>query len=155
MAYENIGTFTAGQVLTAAQMNEVGGNLNIIGGAWTSWTPQVYQAADRTSSIQYAKYLSAGKLTIVSCAITVTAAGSSGSRIEVQDLPVTVAAGCPLVGAFYYVRTGVAGYAGSTYKLSDTSLGFAYDTTALIGQSPAFATSNGDTCWFTVTYEAA
>ena len=40
MAWTTPSTWTAGAVLTAAQLNtQVKGNLDVIGGAWTAYTP--------------------------------------------------------------------------------------------------------------------
>lgn len=161
MAWSIGSDVTAGSVLTASRYNQdVIANLTELApffSAWTSWagTLQVFQAANRTSTNTYAKYLQVGKLVIVSASITITATGSAGSRIEVRGLPVAAATNAPINGSGYYVDAGTAGYQVAAQVLTTTSIGFAYDTVALIGQSPSFATANGDTLNFTVMYEGA
>jgi hypothetical protein len=161
MAFVTPTDVTVGSVLTASRYNaDVTENMTQLApffSAWTSWTStiQVFQAANRTSTNTYAKYLQVGKLVIASASITITATGSAGSRIEVRGLPVESATNAPINGSGYYVDAGTAGYQVAAQLLSTTSIGFAYDTSALIGQSPSFATANGDTLNFTVMYEAA
>ena len=152
--------FAPGDILNAAQMNAIGDNLVELSpffAAWTSWagTLQVFQNADRTSTNTYANYLQIGKLVIASANITIPATGSAGSRIEVRGLPVASATNVPINGSGFYLDAGTAGYPVAVQGVSTTAVAFAYDTAAFIGQSPSFATANGDTLNFTVMYEAA
>ena len=64
------GLFTAGQILTAAQLNTyVRDNLNTIGDAWTAFTP----ALTNLTGTAAGRYVKAGRLVICEVNVTVTA----------------------------------------------------------------------------------
>jgi hypothetical protein len=64
------GLFTAGQILTAAQLNTyVRDNLNTIGDAWTAFTP----ALTNLTGTAAGRYVKAGRLVVFEVNVTVTA----------------------------------------------------------------------------------
>lgn len=117
MATQYTAGLSAGQVLTAATMNS-------IGAAWEDWTPQLWQGANVTSTKTYAKYTRINKLVIAVCDITATAAGVATNAIEVRSLPVTATNSSAIVGAFAFLDTGTAWYAGTAVGQTTTSLRF-------------------------------
>jgi hypothetical protein len=72
--------FAPGNVLTAAQMNAIGENLNAIGGAWTAYTP-TWTNITVGNGTQDSAYLNAGKLYLVRIKLTF------GSTTSVSGLP--------------------------------------------------------------------
>lgn len=147
MATQYTAGLTAGQVLTAATMNQ-------IGAAWETWTPQFWQGANVTSTVEYSKYTRINKLVIVSAAIAITAAGTAGQQIQIRNLPVTSTAARSMGGSWVYLDSGVAWYAGSVYGETTTSAGFyAQNTGNWFGAGTTAA--NGDLLRFQIIYEAA
>jgi len=74
-------TFTAGQTLTAASMNVISGNLDAVGGAWTSYTP-TWTNLTVGNATQSAAYMNAGKLYVVRFALTFGSDTSISGTIE-------------------------------------------------------------------------
>ena len=131
-------------------------------GAWTAWTPQASQNGNKTSTNNGSRYVQIGKLVTVYCRVTITAAGTAGHAIGV-DLPVTnyTATGDIACGSFMYYRAAGGRYQGaaifnSAYGTAGSRVLFHQDAlTSVLGVDTSFATANGDTLGFTVTYEAA
>jgi hypothetical protein len=117
MAWTNLGTVAPGDVLRAnsgtAAYNNVIGNLNDLGGAWTSYTP-TWTNLTVGDSAQDFKYLNAGKLYMVRAKITF-ASGFSVSSGPEFTLPNGVSfnsgyAATTAVGDALLLRQGVAEY---------------------------------------------
>ena len=65
MAWTTPATFSAGAVLTAAQLNAITNDLKALlpldQVAWTTWTPTLTQTGAVTKTVTYAKYTQVGK----------------------------------------------------------------------------------------------
>ena len=148
--------FTAGQVLTAAQMNG-------IGEAWTSYTPTLIQGVAVTNTIQYAKYTQVNKLVFVSVALKCTSAGTPNAVITIS-LPITAATGggdfgTPIGAGGFFDLSALAQYSGSVGQNGTTQMWMfsnqASGGGSLFGQFPAVTCANGDNVFFNAIYQAA
>ena len=79
--------FSPGNVLTAAQMNAIGENLNAIGGAWTSYTP-TWTGLTVGNATQDSRYIKAGRLVVMQMKLTF---GSTTSVTGTPEFTVPVA----------------------------------------------------------------
>jgi hypothetical protein len=156
MAFVPISTFTSGQILTAAQMNEIGENLNIIGGPWTSYTPTLTQSVAVTKTVTYAKYVQTGNFVWVQVRLTATGAGIGNNAITVS-LPVAASETAGVSGAAFVLDANVNNYVGTARGLTTTTVSFFQNQGGgtAIGQSPNFALANTDVVQFSAFYEAA
>jgi hypothetical protein len=149
--------FTAGQVLTAAQMNG-------IGEAWTSYTPVIKGGATTvTATIQYAQYQRINKLCYVQVLAQVTSTGATNGAISIS-LPIApVSLNIRLVrGNFFLDDSGVGIYSGnavitSSYGQANSVSGFSAGPTVDVmgAASPAITLQNNDYVGFSVIYEVA
>jgi hypothetical protein len=73
--------FDPGDVLTAAEMNAIGNNLDAIGGAWTAYTP-TWTNLTVGNATQDSRYIAAGRLVIVNLKITLGSTSSVGTIPE-------------------------------------------------------------------------
>lgn len=73
-----LGTFVAGQVLTAAELNAIG--------TWQTWTPTVYQSSALTTST-VGQYCQINELVIAFALIDINSSGTAGQQVQVT-LPV-------------------------------------------------------------------
>jgi hypothetical protein len=114
MAFVPISPFTSGQILTADQMNEIGGNLNEIGDAWTSYTP-TWTNLTVGNATQDSAYVAAGKLYFVRIGLTF------GSTTSISAIPEFTLPGGVSVSSEYYAnyQFGYGGFrdasAGTTF----------------------------------------
>lgn len=83
-----LGDFSAGDVLTAADLNAIG--------TWTSWTPTVTASTGTitTGSLNYALYAHVNQFVIVRFAYTITTAGTAAG----STLLLTPPSGLPSAG---------------------------------------------------------
>ena len=144
--------FTAGQVLTAAQMNG-------IGEAWTSYTPTIKGGATTvTATLTYAKYARVNKVVFVRVNATVTSAGAASGAISCT-LPIasTSFGDGSVVGVFQVKKSGVAYYSGNaTLSAASTVNGQAYNSVDYMGSSaPTITLANTDVISFSICYEVA
>ena len=148
------GTFTAGQVLTAAELNSTG--------AWTSYTPTWTQGATITKTVDWARYMQLGKLVEVHIKMTASGAGTAAGLILV-GLPVNASADNRLmgIGTIAIAATNSEKPLFSIYN-SSTTVKFrsVTDDTSqlnfLSGSAPnSFTIANGDIINCKLTYEAA
>ena len=160
------GTFVAGQVLTAAELNGAG--------AWQDYTPSWTQSATITKTVNWARYSQFNKIVHVSIKMTATSAGTANNRVLV-GLPVAASSNNFLMGSMVFVDAsdGSFGYAFTVskpalYETSTTvSFGFskvpsasftAGTTDVRFGQtfdSGGFTIASGDIFYVQLTYEAA
>lgn len=144
------GTWSAGDILTADDLNAIG--------LWTSYTPVLEQSGTRSATVDYAEYVVINKMCIANVKLTCTTSGSSGSRVNVS-LPLTAAttAEKTVVGSGYFFIDGndvqlVSAAIDTTTKLSffnEASTGNPW------GQSPSTGLLNGNVISFNVMYEVA
>lgn len=83
------GTFVAGQVLTAAELNTAG--------AWQDYTPSWTQSATISKTVNWARYTQLGKWVQGSVKMTATSAGTANNIIKV-GLPVNASSNNFLMG---------------------------------------------------------
>lgn len=83
------GTFVAGQVLTAAELNAAG--------AWQDYTPSWTQSATITKTVNWARYTQFNKLVVVNIKMTASSAGTANNKILV-GLPVSASSNNFLMG---------------------------------------------------------
>ncbi len=147
--------FTAGQVLTAAQLNG-------IGEAWTSYTPTITQVATITKTIQECRFTQINKLVFIKGHITLTSAGTAGNSIAVtypSGLSPTNVTGVfsPSAGAGGFYDASSAVQYNLTVQTAPTGFGFYADGTggSYFGQFPAVTVANNDLLFFFLCYEVA
>ena len=131
------------------------------GSAWTTWTPQVVQQGNVSSTNYGSKYIQIGKLVTVYCRVEMTQAGSAAGSMFIV-LPVENNAPFDItVGSFTYTlgASPFTTYAGSAYLEywgGSPRLHFRRDSqVGLLGYNPNLIIASGDGLSFTVTYEAA
>jgi hypothetical protein len=133
-------------------------------GGWSTWTPQLYQNGNLTSTIPHARYTRIGDTAIVQARVNATQAGTAGNQIEIRNLPYSAEA------AGDYVVIGNAVYWDGTLRWllhvetlpTATSIAFGYDSAPFaaygggrFGQSPSKAVASGHFISFATTYEIA
>ena len=165
MAWTTPGTATAGEVLTAAFWNaNVRDNLNELsdlGEGWTSYTPALTGMTGAT--INFAKYKSAGKMVILTVAITMgTVTGSLGVALPTNAA--AIGAGFPVLCTALAADVGTNNYPLTALFLLAGRVDFhaqvANGTYVNYGTSPTSATvpftwAAGDILSFTAIYETA
>jgi hypothetical protein len=87
------GTFVAGQVLTAAELNT--------GGAWQGYTPTFTQSVAITKTTDFARFTQLGKWVQGSLKLTASSAGTANNKILV-GLPVAASANNHILGMCYW-----------------------------------------------------
>jgi len=133
-------------------------------GGWSTWTPQLYQNGNLTSTTPHARYTRIGDTAIVQAKVSATAAGTAGHQIEIRNLPYSAEA------AGDYTVIGNAIYWDGTLRWqlnvetlpTATSIAFGYDSAPFaaygggrFGASPSKAVASGNFISFTTTYEIA
>lgn len=153
MATQYTAGLTAGQVLTAATMNQ-------IGAAWESYTPTIKGGATTvTATIGYAKWARFQKFVFVQVFATVTSAGAANGVVTVSlpsGLVPVSQDDSRVVGSFQIKDSGTAYYVGVAIASGDLIQGNAYGSVNYMGAStPAMTLANGDEIGFDVCYEVA
>lgn len=154
------GTFVAGQVLTAAELNSAG--------TWSTYTPSWTQSATITKTVNWARYSQLNKLVQVQVKMTSSAAGTANNVIKV-GLPVNASSNNFVMG--YGLIIDASLNSGTIYPIVPV-----YDTTSTVkfvaptvsgdsdydnsyvGQTAsqlAFTLASSDIIFLTLTYEAA
>lgn len=157
-------TWVAGETVTAALMNsDLRDPLAALSGAWNSWTPTLNQntSTNISKTVNKAGYLQIGKLVIATCRLTSSGTGTSGSYVWVS-LPVTPVSGIDgsVIGSGQYTDATADKYPamilaltnGVRFMRADASQAAASGTG--IGIDPVLTVASGDSCSFTVIYEA-
>jgi hypothetical protein len=91
------GTFVAGQVLTAAELNTAG--------AWQDYTPSWTQSATISKTVDWARYTQIGKWVQGSVKMTATSAGTANNKVLV-GLPVSASSNNFVVGSMVVYDNG-------------------------------------------------
>lgn len=162
------GTFVAGQVLTAAELNTAG--------AWESYTPSWTQSATISKTVNWARYTQLGKWVQGSIKMTATSAGTANNKILV-GLPVTASANNMIIGSMFlydasavnkyrwdmkfafYESSSTMGFqisssTGTSVAQSEDDKRFGQDYTSS-GTQTGFTIASGDVIWVQFMYEAA
>lgn len=152
MATQYTAGLSAGQVLTAATMNQ-------LGAAWESYTPTVKGGATTlTGTILYAKWARIQKTVWVQVQFQSTGAGAANGIISVSYpsglTPVQVS-GDKTIGTFQILDSGTAWYFGSA-AATNPCQGLAYGGGNYMGAAtPAMTIANNDVISIAVCYEVA
>lgn len=150
---------TAGNAILASDHAQVFENLNILGAAWTSYTPTIAQGATNNiaKTVNYAKYLQFGKTVLVQISVSMTAAGTTSNAISCT-LPVNRANSTLLdIGFGDFDDSGTATYAFTARTSSNNAfqmLRNSNDSAQLLGLGVAFAIASGDNFRAFLMYEA-
>jgi hypothetical protein len=166
MAWVNPVAVAAGDPLTETLWNQDvvanGAELAPFFGTWTTFTPQLRTATtNRTSTVQYARYLQVGKLVMVQARVQATAAGGSNQIIKLglpSGLnPVNSSGVAGVLGTFLIQDTGTAFYIGGATVVEAGFIGgLAYGSVDNMGaNTPAFTMASTDVIAYSVTYEVA
>jgi hypothetical protein len=162
------GTFVAGQVLTAAELNTAG--------AWNDYTPSWTQSATITKTVDWARYTQLGKWVHGSIKMTASSAGTANNKILV-GLPVTASANNFIIGSMMlFDNSATSKYKwdiGFTLYESSTTMSFNPRSSSgvsdlangaeKLGQDfvsggtsvTGFTIASGDIFWIQFMYEAA
>lgn len=84
--------FPAGHILTSADIDTM---FPTGLGAWTNYTPALNQGAAVAKTVNYARYMKVGRLTVASFYLTVTGTGTAATVIEVGTPTTGVNVGLP------------------------------------------------------------
>jgi len=151
MATQYTAGLSAGQVLTAATMNQ-------IGAAWESYTPTVKAGATTlTGTVLYAKYAQLQKTVCVQVAFLSSGAGAANGIITVSYPSGLTPANTDIrtIGTFHILDSGVAFYIGSA-SATNPIQGLAYGGGNFMGAAtPAMTIANNDVISIAICYEVA
>lgn len=164
MAYTAPSTWVAGNVLTAAQLNQQLRD-NLLAAfplgvdAWTGYTPTLTQSATVTKTVSRAVYQRVGRLVVVAFSLSATSAGTASNNIQI-GLPVAAAASSVPGGSVWiYDASANINYVGIAVLLSTTTIGAIISGgtgyAGNVGGVMAAALASGDALLGHVTYEAA
>jgi hypothetical protein len=151
------GTFVAGDILTADDLNAIG--------TWTSYTPVVTQSNTVTSTVNYAQYMQINKLVIVNVDLTCTTSGTASNVITVT-LPVNFVApasgnpAIPVGSGFVFDSSATDVILVAAVRDTATTLRFFTETTTSastngLGNNPNLTLANDDVISFSIAYRAA
>jgi hypothetical protein len=143
------GTWAAGDILTAADLNAIG--------VWSTYTPVLVQNGTRTATVNYASYVQINKMCAVNVDLTCTTAGSAGNIVTVS-LPVNsntsspVAVGTGLIfddsGSDVILVTPVINSASTVRFAADATTSYS----SAWGANPSVALANNDVISFSIIY---
>jgi hypothetical protein len=159
--------FSPGNVLTAAQMNAIGGNLVELApffASWTSWTPTLSGGWALGNGTTVAHYLKVGTRVHFYAKITTGTTSTLGTNFT-MSLPVTARSADALVNTNAFItEVAVADYVGLVYPASTTTIqvrcvnaSVTYALQALVTSTVPFTWSSrvGSSVSVAGTYEAA
>jgi hypothetical protein len=143
------GTWSAGDILTAADLNAIG--------TWTTYTPTLGQSGTRTATVDYAQFCKINKMCIANVQLTCTTTGSAGNAITVT-LPVSAAnSGDVAFGSgFFYDDSLTDVRLVSVRRDTGARVIFYVEESANLfglGSSPSLALGNNDVISFSIVYE--
>lgn len=143
------GTWSAGDILTAADLNAIG--------TWTTYTPTLVQNGTRTATVNYASYCQINKMVILNVDLTCTTTGSANNVVTVS-LPVTGVINSARGSGFFYDSSTTDVILTYAFLASTTTVGFLSETsttTTGFGSSPNVTLGNNDVISFSIVYLAA
>jgi hypothetical protein len=152
------GTFTTGQVLTAAELNTAG--------VWQSYTPTWTQDVAITKTVNWARYTELNKLVTVNIKMTASSAGTANNIVKI-GLPVAASANNYLMGIGHFVDESVnPDRPSSLYSIFDssTTVSFIFTNPGDVNEALRFGQTgagrdvtlaSGDIMYMNLTYEAA
>jgi len=130
------------------------------GTVFTAFSPTIAQNGSAvTATVLNARYLALGKLAVVLMAFQITAAGTVGTDISIESVAAAVApksTSNAVVGSGVYQRVAGNAYPCAVMATSATQMKMmAGPSNTFLGNSPSFATANGDLLLVTLSYEIA
>lgn len=145
------GTWSAGDILTAADLNAIG--------VWSTYTPVVTQNGARTVTVNYAEYVQINKFCTVNVDLELTNAGTTANLVTIS-LPVNFASGSSrrvagsgllydLSGTDVVLLTAIYNSASTVRFYTESTT----DPTSGLGVNPAFALASGDVLSLSFTYQ--
>jgi hypothetical protein len=145
------GTWSAGDILTAADLNAIG--------TFASYTPVLAQSGTRSATVNHAKFCQINKMCIANVSLTCTTTGSADNAITVT-LPVSAAnSGDVAFGSgFFYDDSLTDVRLVSVRRDTGTTVIFYVEESANsfgLGSSPSLALGNNDVISFSIAYETA
>lgn len=147
------GTFSPGDILSAADLNGIG--------TWASYSPVLAQSGTRTATVDYAEYCQINKFCVANVSLTCTTTGSAGNVITVT-LPVNMASAATLrvlgsgmifdtSGSDVRLLTAIVNTVSTVRFLTEATT----DNASGLGANPSLALGSGDVIQFSVAYETA
>jgi hypothetical protein len=152
--------FAPGDILTSAEMNAIGENLDGLSpffSAWTSWTPTLTQPGAIANTASAAHYVQIGKLVIANFYLAVTGTGTATNAVAV-GLPVASARTFLTIGSGAIFDANIStSYSGQWFNTTTTACIFIGDWSGAgaWGITPSLALAASDAIRGTVIYEAA
>jgi len=150
------GTWSAGDVLTAADLNDIG--------VWQSYSPTLTQNGARSATITNAQYSQINKLCFVNFDLTCTTSGSAGSPITVS-LPISAAAASSgseirtIGSGFFYDASATDVILLNVGLVNSTNVGFntelSTNPSVFFGNQPSLALANDDIVSASIVYQVA
>jgi len=146
------GTWAAGDILTAADLNAIG--------TWASYTPTLSQNGTRTATVNHAEYCLINKMCIVNVDLTCTTTGSAANRIAVS-LPITAATSTnESLGTGLFFDSSASDVMLTIVRyFNTTTVAFMTEattsTTGYLGADPNVTLENNDVISFSIVYQTA
>lgn len=144
------GTWSAGDVLEAADLNAIG--------TWTSYTPTLDQNGTRTATVNFAEYCQINKMCTAIVDLTCTTTGSASNIITVS-LPVNLTSSFsvgPLGSGIVFDASANDVILVTVIRESNSTVRFLAENSTSrnsgIGANPALTLANGDIISFSVSY---
>jgi hypothetical protein len=141
------GTFTAGQILTAAELNSAG--------AWQDYTPTWTQSATITKTVNWARFMQLNKLVQVSIKMTASSNGTSAEPVLI-GLPVNASSNNLIMGTAHFSTSEQITARFCLYNDAST-IRFSTGLSQSINLSTSFTTQvvSGNVVHLQFAYEAA
>ena len=145
------GSFAAGDILTAADLNAIG--------VWDSYTPVLAQNGTRSATVNYAKYVVINKMCTVNVDLTCATTGSAGNIMTVS-LPFTASNYNGALGTgVFYDDSATDMQLTTVVQNSTTTVRFVTDastsSTSGLGANPSLALASNDVISFSIVYLVA
>ncbi|WP_183092899.1 hypothetical protein [Nocardioides stalactiti] len=155
MAYSTPPTFTAGNTLTAAELNAyLRDNFKALGDAWTSYTPTTTNITLGNGTLS-AAYVSVGKMTFFRIKFTLGST-SAITGAPTFTLPATATATRTINAQLLMYDTSANTFKGGwAFNNTTTTVVLRDDASAVLSSTAPFTWATGDEIVITGTYEAA
>ena len=137
------GTWSAGDVLTADDLNAIG--------TWTTYVPTLSQGGNRSATVNSASYCQINKMCIVNVDLTCTTTGGVGSIAVSLPINTALTSGAPAFGSGFFFDTSATDFILVTaIRASNSTVNFYKD---LDGGALNTQLGNGDVISFSLAYQ--
>lgn len=137
------GTWAAGDVLTADDLNAIG--------TWQTYVPVLAQGGTRTATVNSASYSQINKFCVVNVDLTCTTTGTVSGITVTLPVNSALSSGNAVLGSGVFFDSSASDYILVTcHRSSSSTIGFYKD---LDGGSLNTALGNGDVISFSLTYQ--